>query len=122
MFQQVLICIIVFLALAFGCWLAQAIPEEMKPGKKYFKIMEIMLGILVILALFYETMIREKFQIVGVFALAVTYAVLKFPQKSIPIYAAVLFGILFQNSMLIASLGLLYGLPVGTLLGSNRRK
>ena len=115
-------CIIVFLALAFGYWLPTSTKEEMKSGKKHFKILEQILAASIFITAILTSQ-TSAFFAVGVLLLAAV--LLGFPRRIVPIYIIVVFLIMTrtpENSIIISSFGLLYGLPAGTLLKNSQNK
>ena len=110
--------IIIFAAVIAGMFLGLIAKEELKPGKKYILLLHyILLAIILVLSVyFFESNMLSIF-----FAAMVLYLfIFKFSFNDIIIYCV--FGIIYflsfnTNSIIpLASLMLLYGFPVGSLL------
>ncbi|HLC74423.1 MAG TPA: hypothetical protein VJH88_01050 [Candidatus Nanoarchaeia archaeon] len=116
MLQQISMAVVVLLGFVFGYCLPHLAPEEMKPGKKYFKAMEQLLAACIFAAVY---LIAPLTIFIAVSAIFLAAVMLGFPRRAVPVYIIVIFFILTkipENALIIASLGLLYGLPAGTLV------
>ena len=119
MYQQLGMIVVILLSLGFGYYLPKIVPEEMKDGRKYFKITEQLLAAAIFGAAFLLSPLTTFIALAAIFVAAV---MLGFPRRAIPLYIIVIFFVLTklpENSLIVASLGLLYGLPAGTLIGSR---
>ena len=125
-FLQVLAPIIAFLGFPLGLFLSFVSPEEMKPGKKYFELIQNLLLVFILFFVFdYYTLplIISIILTVTVF-LGVFYWQNK--HKSIIIYLilAVLLYLSSKDTSLFAletSLIFMYGIPAGSLLKSRKK-
>ena len=97
------------LAIIAGFLIGHILPhftrEEMQPGKKYFKKLEIALALFIFL-------FSPHYSFLVIFALSLF---LSFSQRMILVYLCLIAFLIYQPSSVIAGLGFLYGLPAGTL-------
>ena len=123
---QLLAPIIAFLGFPIGVFLSFLSPEEMNPGKKYFKLLQ---NILLVLILFF---VFDYYAISLVISIILTVAVFlgvfywQNKHKGIIIYLilAVLLYISSNDISLFAiesSLIFMYGLPAGSLLRPKKK-
>lgn len=121
MIENILIVLIAFLGLVFGILFSRLAKEEIKPGEKYFKILEkIILFILVIALLYYawnNLLLTIIGFIIGIFVSSI------FKIKYFYLGFAMMLGFLVSKefSLIIASLILLYGLPYGSREFFNKK-
>lgn len=119
--------IVVFLGLYVGAALAFIAPEELKKGKKYFLIMQ-MIFITLIIALFMYYRQIPYFVISS--AVVFILFLLNLVKKDISVIVYALLGILFVSAIYstsnafftVATAMFLYGIPTGTLYAYNNKK
>ena len=117
MIDYILTLIVSFLGVFLGGILALISPEELKPGKKYFKIV----GWAVLIALLALSLYFS--QIIWFILIAVLILFLKVFNREYPALAFVLFFSFFADFLFIAaSMIFIYGLPLGTLQASEKIK
>ena len=120
MLNYLLAPIIAFLGFPIGIFFSFTNPEEMKPGKKYFHLLQNILFVLVLFLVF------ELYNLNIIFSTIITTLIFIFlfywknQRKSIITYfiLAILLSISSKNTHLFAiqiSLIALYGLPTGSL-------
>ena len=108
------------LGLFAGMLLAKIAPEELHEGKKYFKLLRIIIFTFLGLTLSYTAFYKGNIYFIISILVSITlilYTVKKFNlvgEMLICIFALISF-FLFENKLLIASLFFLYNFPVGTL-------
>ena len=123
---QFLAPIIAFLGFPFGLFLSFVSPEEMKPGKKYFKLFQ---NLLLIFILFFVFDYYTIPLIISIILTVTAFLVVFYWQnkhKSLILYLilAVLLYLSSNNPSLFAlesSLIFMYGLPAGSLLQSKKK-
>jgi len=111
-----MLSLIAFSGLLFGILLGYINPEELKPGKKYFKIFCLLVLFSILLVLFFS----YKFSIIG---LALGVAIGFFLKKEyfylgLSVVASYTLGL----NLLLSSLVFVYGLPYGSLLILKSKK
>ncbi|MBL7050777.1 hypothetical protein ISS04_01285 [Candidatus Woesearchaeota archaeon] len=127
MWNYILAPIIAFLGFPIGIFFSFTNPEEMKPGKKYFHLLQ---NILLTLIIF---LVLEFYQLPLVFSIIITAVIFillfywKNKHKSIITYftLAILLALSSKNPHLFAiqtSLIALYGLPTGSLESPKKGK
>lgn len=127
MWNYILAPIIAFLGFPIGIFFSFTNPEEMKPGKKYFHLLQ---NILLTLILF---LVLEFYQLHLIFSIIITAVIFislfywRIKHKSIITYfiLAVLLSLSSKNLHLFAiqtSLIALYGLPTGSLESPKKGK
>ena len=121
--NYVLIALIVSLGLLSGRVLAWIAKEEIKPGKKYFLILQKILFCAAVVLLMYFNKTNVHYTWTGAL---VIFAYLSWFKK-IPSYviSAVLGAVLYlaaltDNFLLISAVIFLYGFPVGSLIKNKR--
>ena len=125
-FLQVLAPIIAFLGFPLGLFLSFVSPEEMKPGKKYFELIQ---NLLLVFILFFVFDYYTLPLIISIILTVTVFLVVFYWQnkhKSIILYLilAVLLYLSSNNPSLFAlesSLIFMYGLPAGSLLQSKKK-
>ena len=107
MFQQIALIVTIVAGFAIGYVLPLFTEEEMKQGKKYFKALEIVLFLLILVfaVLLYEFL----------FIIAVILLLVGCPRRIAFVYIFLFCLTIYQPEAIIAALGFLYGLPAGTL-------
>ncbi|MBS3159613.1 hypothetical protein J4436_02390 [Candidatus Woesearchaeota archaeon] len=95
------------IGIIFGIILAKKIPEEIKPGKKYFKLFEILL-----LTIIFLISLKEINYILLFIGVIIGYFFTK---------EYFYFGLLNLSSLII-SLVFIYGLPFGTINLNNKKE
>ena len=113
MLQQIFLILIIAAGFFIGYILPRFTQEEMLPGKKYFKALEIILfiGILVTtLVLSHSTSAILTIAVVCGLSFSIG-----FPRRLIVIYLFLALLMIIQPHNTLASLGFIYGLPAGTL-------
>ena len=126
-FIQLLVPIIIFLGFPLGLFLSFVSPEEMKSGKKYFKLLQ---NILLVLILFFVFDYYLLPLAISIFITVVVFLVLFYWQnkyKSIIIYMllAVFIYLSSKHPSLFAlesSLVFMYGLPAGSLIKCRKKE
>lgn len=119
--------IVVFLGLYVGAALAFIAPEELKTGKKYFLILQMIFITLIIALILYYRQI--PYFVIGGAAVFVLF-LLNLVKKDISVIVYALLGILFVSAaystpnafFTAATTMFLYGIPTGTLYASNNKK
>ena len=125
-FIQFLIPIIAFLGLPFGLFLSFISPEEMKPGKKYFELIQ---NLLLVFILFF---VFDYYSISLIISLIITILVFlgvfywQNKHKSIIIYLilAVFLYLSYKDISLFvleSSLIFMYGVPTGSLIKCKKK-
>ncbi len=109
--------LISFFGLVAGIILARISPEEMKQGKKFFKVMRLaVLFMLIVMLLYYSNL--------NLLMLAIGLSIGFFIRLGYLYMGVSLAGALLASRdafFMIASLVFIYGLPYGTLLESRRK-
>lgn len=124
MLRVLIASFIAFSGLFFGMLLAQIAPDEVKPGKKYFSILQYALSTAIAIVLLYNVINSQEqyLAIVASFAVGIILAVLfkiKYLYLGIGLFSSALTKDVFA---LLASLIFIYGLPAGTLLARKKIK
>lgn len=106
-----------FLGLVAGMILAKVSPEEMGPGKRFFRVMRLSIILLLgVMLLYYSEM--------NLILLAIGIAIGFFLRLGYLYLGAAIVGALLASRealLMISSLVFMYGLPYGTLLESSKR-
>ncbi len=118
MLKVIIASFIAFSGLFLGMLLAQIAPDEVKPGKKYFSILQYMLSTAIAIVLLYNVINSQGqyLAIVASFAVGIILAMLlkiKYIYLGIGLFSSALAKDVFA---LLASLIFIYSLPTGTLL------
>ena len=125
-FIQLLVPIIAFLGFPIGLFLSFVSPEEMKPGKKYFKLLQNLLLVFILFFVFDYYTIPLAISIILTVAVFLGVFYWQNKHKSIILYLilAVLLYLSSKDTSLFAiesSLIFMYGLPAGSLLKSKKK-
>lgn len=116
-YNALLVALIPFLGIFLGDALSRISPEEMKPGKKYFRFFEVFFLILIVVL----ALILIKIFLINIFLL-IMGIILAFLIKRIYLYIAI---ILFSSPsnllFLFSSLTFIYSLFYGTLENPIKR-
>lgn len=110
--------IVSYLGLYVGLALAKISPEEIKPGRRYFMLLEKILFIIIMAVALYGLFTSAKFIY---FSLLLIAAVIAFFIKKMKFHSYyILFAILASfNDMILISLIFVISLPIGTLLADK---
>ena len=121
MIQYIFTSIIVFLGLVFGFIISHFAKEELKPGKKYFILLQRLLALAIFVFFMYSFHVRIYIIIIALFILSTLIYQFDF---SLSIYYVV-FGMLYSFSpepLTISALMFLFGLPSGALVYDDKRE
>ena len=123
---QFLVPIIAFLGFPFGLFLSFLSPEEMKPGEKYFRLIQNLLLVFILFFIldYYSSPLIVSIMITTLFFLGVFYWRNKHKSITLYIILAVLLFLSSDNSSLFAlesSLIFMYGLPSGSLIKCKKK-
>ncbi len=113
--------IVCFLGLFFGVILAFSAKEELKPGKKYFVLMQKIILLIILIALLKMFNVNVYMKL---FAYAVLILLMEINIKKEIIYFLLGFVFFFSSKntntfLLVASLIFLYGFPIGSVFASK---
>ena len=125
-FIQFLAPIIAFLGFPIGLFLSFLSPEEMKPGKKYFKLLQNLLLVFILFFVFDYYAIPLLISIVLTVAVFLGVFYWQNKHKSVILYLilAVLIYLSSKDTSLFAiesSLIFIYGIPAGSLLKFKKK-
>ena len=123
---QLLAPIIAFLGLPFGLFLSFLSPEEMKPGKRYFELIQNLLLVFILFFIFDYYLLPLMISIIITITVFLGVFYWKNKYKSIIIYLilAVFLYLSYKDPTLFAlesSLIFMYGFPTGSLIKCKKK-
>ena len=121
MIQYIFTAVVVFLGLVIGLIIAHFAKEELKPGKKYFVLLQRLLVLIIAGVFMYSFHTRIYIIIIALFILSTL--IYQF-EISLSIYY-IIFGVLYFFSpepLTISALMFLFGLPSGALFYSDKKE
>ncbi|MBW3015889.1 hypothetical protein KY330_05695 [Candidatus Woesearchaeota archaeon] len=124
MLQYILVSILIFASVFLGHLLAIIAKEEIKHGVKYFKMLQKILFLAIVITTVYFYFEEKLILILSLILLAVFFYLRKRPYYDILSYVlfSFFYFVSYEKTLIIPSLMFIYGLPTGSLLFHRFKK
>jgi hypothetical protein len=122
MINYILVLLVSFLGLFVGNILGLFAKEELKPGKKWFELLEKIIFILILIVFTFYFVNVDKYFLVFILILTVYFRISKVSNSFVYLMLALMFYFTSNSNvfLIIASLIFLYGLPIGSLMTKGK--